>query len=126
MDYLGCSRSRMPELAHELARQSSSFQRIAASQTSDVRAGIRRATVVDGDPPRVEAEGINFPGVWRHQARAKPVVVVPTLFICHCQSAVSDRCQVKDPCAWSAPSPHCWKAAFASHRQSGAHWQPTA
>ncbi len=38
--------------------------------TCHASVGILRATVVDGSPPRVEAEGINFPGVWRHQARS--------------------------------------------------------
>jgi len=30
-------------------------------------AGIARARMVAGEPPHVEAEGINFPGVWNHQ-----------------------------------------------------------
>ena len=35
-------------------------------------AGIERARVVEGAPPHVEAEGINFPGIWAHQVRASP------------------------------------------------------
>ena len=34
--------------------------------------------MVDGDPPRVEAEGINFPGVWRHQVQPKNTSVLRT------------------------------------------------
>ena len=84
--------------------------------------------MVDGSPPRVEAEGINFRGVWRHQARRalghasdcwmpsmlwKLAVVSENCPISKENGTVtamdSTRSGLSRPCCYLCPSVHVYK-----------------